>query len=64
VTPEYILANVSGSRTGGAELERLRVEDPEAFDFYTNPNNYNFKNHQIVKSLIQIGLMKSIITHL
>lgn len=50
VIPEYILANVGGSRTGGAELEELRISDPAMFDFYTNPENYDFATHQIVKS--------------
>ncbi len=50
VIPEYILANVNGSRTGGAELAALKVSDPASYDSYVNPDNYDLKTHQIVKS--------------
>lgn len=50
VIPEYILANVNGSRTPGAELEAMRISDPALFDFYVNPANYDLATHQIVKA--------------
>ncbi len=50
VIPEYILVNDYGNRIGGAALEALRTSDPALFDQYTNPDNYDFATHQIVKS--------------
>jgi TonB-linked SusC/RagA family outer membrane protein len=50
VIPEYILVNNNGSRIGGAALERMRTTDPALFASLTDPKNYDFKTHQIVKS--------------
>jgi len=50
VIPEYILVNLNGTRIGGADLEALRISNPALFAQYVDPANYDFKNHQIVKS--------------
>ncbi|MDB5260898.1 MAG: TonB-dependent receptor, partial [Adhaeribacter sp.] len=50
VIPEYILVNLNGTRIGGADLEALRLSNPALFAQYVDPANYDFKNHQIVKS--------------
>ena len=50
VIPEYILVNNNGSRTGGTALEALRLSDPAAFAAAVDPDNYDFKSNQIVKS--------------
>lgn len=50
VIPEYILVNYNGSRTGGTELEAMRISDPDRFAWYTDPLNYDFYTHQIVRS--------------
>ena len=50
VIPEYILVNLNGTRIGGSDLERLKATNRALFDQYVDPANYDFKNHQIVKS--------------
>jgi TonB-dependent starch-binding outer membrane protein SusC len=51
VIPEYILAfGSTGNKLGGTDLEILRTSNPTEFAFAVNPDNYNFKTHQIVKS--------------
>ncbi len=50
VIPEYVLVNVNGVRYGGASLESLRTSNPSQFNSLTDPNNYDFATHQIVKS--------------
>ncbi len=50
VIPEYILVNKNGSRTGGAALEKLKVDDPAAFAELVDPANYDLATWQIVKS--------------
>jgi len=50
VIPAYILVNNNGSRIGGAALEAMRISNPTLFASLTDPANYDFKTHQIVKS--------------
>ncbi len=50
VIPEYILVNYNGTRYGGTALEAMRNNNPQFFQFLTDPQNYNFYTHQIVKS--------------
>ncbi|HUH20154.1 SusC/RagA family TonB-linked outer membrane protein, partial [Albibacterium sp.] len=50
VIPEYILVNNNGTKYGGAALEKMRVSDPALFASLTDPANYDFKTHQIVKA--------------
>ena len=46
VIPEYILAG----NVGGTTLESIRDSDPTLFNSLTDPENYNFESHQIIKS--------------
>ena len=50
VVPEFILVNNNGSRIGGAALEKMRISDPALFASLTDPANYKFQSHQIVKA--------------
>lgn len=50
VIPEYILVKDNGSLRGGTYLETLKATNPSAFNALVDPANYDFANHQIVKS--------------
>mgnify|MGYP001805957484 FL=1 len=50
VIPEYIYVNNNGTKLGGTALEALRTSNATSFASMVDPNNYNFKTHQIVKS--------------
>lgn len=50
VIPEYILVRDNNANIGGAELERIRVNDPARFQRLVDPAKYDFATHQIVKS--------------
>ncbi|MBN1158780.1 MAG: TonB-dependent receptor [Bacteroidales bacterium] len=50
VIPEYILVNDNGNKIGGTALEAMKISDYERFASLVNPDNYDFRTHQIVKS--------------
>lgn len=50
VIPEYIFVNNNGTKLGGTALEAMKTSNAAQFASLTDPANYNFKSHQIVKS--------------
>lgn len=50
VIPEYILVNNNGPKIGGTVLEQYKTTNPALFAQLTDPDSYNFKTHQIVRS--------------
>jgi TonB-linked SusC/RagA family outer membrane protein len=50
VIPEYVYVMDNNVKIGGAELEAMKTTNPARFASITDPANYNFKTHQIIKA--------------